>query len=150
MLIFVKPGRIAADAGQFPLILLVWLFGAGLCVLGGFCLAELSSMHPQAGGCTSIFEKPTVDGWRFFRLAEILFSRPASTGALAVCVSPRWRIALHFELPITLSVPLAIAIVLLLASINIVGVVWGGWMQAVHDDHQMLDGPGDRGIPLCL
>ena len=48
--IFVKPGRIAADAGSFPLIFGVWIFGTVLCVLGGLCLAELSAMLPRSGG----------------------------------------------------------------------------------------------------
>ncbi len=129
--IFVKPGRIAADAGSFPLIIAIWLIGAALCILGGFCLAELSSMHPQAGGLY-VYLKQAYGRWVAFLFGwqEFLFARPASTGALAVvCVASiahcgRWNI------DIFTSVLAAIAIVSCLTVVNIVGVLWGGWMQA--------------------
>jgi basic amino acid/polyamine antiporter, APA family len=129
--IFVKPGRIAADAGSFPLIMTIWLVGAALCVMGGFCLAELSSMHPQAGGLY-VYLREAYGKWMAFLFGwqEFLFARPASTGALAVvCVASITR-ASGIELPMIASVPIAIAIVMALAIVNICGVVWGGRMQA--------------------
>lgn len=130
--IFVKPGRIAADAGSFPLIIAIWLIGAALCILGGFCLAELSSMHPQAGGLY-VYLKQAYGRWVAFLFGwqEFLFARPASTGALAViCVAS----VAHFggwKIDIVSSVVAAIAIVACLTVVNIVGVVWGGWTQAI-------------------
>ena len=129
--IFVKPGRIAADAGSFPLIMTIWLVGAALCVMGGFCLAELSSMHPHAGGLY-VYLREAYGKWMAFLFGwqEFLFARPASTGALAVvCVASITR-ASGIELPMFASVPIAIAIVMALAVVNICGVVWGGRMQA--------------------
>ena len=129
--IFVKPGRIAADAGSFPLIMTIWLVGAALCVMGGFCLAELSSMHPQAGGLY-VYLREAYGKWMAFLFGwqEFLFARPASTGALAVvCVASITR-ASGIELPMIASVPIAIAIVMALAVVNICGVVWGGRLQA--------------------
>jgi len=35
--IFLKPGTIAADGGRFDLIILVWVFGGLLCLLGLLC-----------------------------------------------------------------------------------------------------------------
>ena len=48
--IFLKPGAIADATGDFRLILAMWITGGILCILGGLCFAELSSMFPQAGG----------------------------------------------------------------------------------------------------
>ena len=48
--IFLKPGNIAAEGGQFTLILGVWILGGVLCFLGALCLAELAIMYPHAGG----------------------------------------------------------------------------------------------------
>ncbi len=130
--IFVKPGRIAADAGYFPLIIAVWLVGAALCIMGGFCLAELSSMHPQAGGLY-VYLREAYGKWMAFLFGwqEFLFARPASTGALAVvCVSSIAHSA-GVTLPVLVSVVASITIVFLLSIINIVGVLWGGWTQAI-------------------
>ncbi len=130
--IFVKPGRIAADAGSFPLIITLWIVAAGLCILGGFCLAELSSMHPKAGGLY-VYLREAYGKWVAFLFGwqEFLFARPASTGALAVvCISSvahcgGWR----FDM--TAAVVASIIVVFALALVNIVGVIWGGWMQGV-------------------
>ena len=130
--IFVKPGRIAADAGSFPLIISIWLIGAALCILGGFCLAELSSMHPQAGGIY-VYLKQAYGRWVAFLFGwqEFLFARPASTGALAVvCVASIAHCG-GWNVDIFTSVVAAIAIVGSLTVVNIVGVLWGGWTQAI-------------------
>jgi basic amino acid/polyamine antiporter, APA family len=130
--IFVKPGRIAADAGSFPLILSMWLLGTVLCIFGGLCLAELSSMHPQAGGLYVYLREAYgrlaafLFGWQ-----EFLFARPASTGALAVVAVDSIAHAAGLSMPTWLSVVSAITVVAMLASINIVGVMWGARVQAI-------------------
>jgi len=48
--IFYKPGVIAAEAGNFNVIIGVWIFGGLFCLLGALCFAELATMFPQAGG----------------------------------------------------------------------------------------------------
>ena len=48
--IFLKPGTIAAEAGNFWLIISLWVLGGVLCILGGLCYAELGTMFPRAGG----------------------------------------------------------------------------------------------------
>ena len=129
--IFVKPGRIAADAGSFPLIFSVWIFGTALCVLGGLCLAELSAMHPRSGGLYVYLREAYgplpafLFGWQ-----EFLFARPASTGALAVvCVSSLYRI-LGWNTEAWNVVPLAVVLILAVAWFNILGVLWGARLQA--------------------
>ena len=45
--IFVKPGQIADDGGEFGLIISVWVIGGVLCAMGSLCLAELAVMLPS-------------------------------------------------------------------------------------------------------
>lgn len=130
--IFVKPGRIAADAGSFPLIFGVWIFGTVLCVLGGLCLAELSAMLPRSGGLYVYLREAYgplpafLFGWQ-----EFLFARPASTAALAVvCVSSFLRI-LGTQAATWQVVPCAMVLVLAIAGFNILGVLWGARLQAL-------------------
>lgn len=130
--IFVKPGRIAADAGAFPLIYSVWIFGTVLCVLGGLCLAELAAMHPRSGGLYVFLREAygPLPGF-LFGWQEFLFARPASTGALAVvCVSSFLRI-LDVNAGAWQSVPLSIALILSIAWFNVLGVLWGARVQAI-------------------
>jgi len=130
--IFVKPGRIAADAGSFPLIYSVWIFGTILCVLGGLCLAELAAMHPRSGGLYVFLREAygPLPGF-LFGWQEFLFARPASTGALAVvCVTSFLRILGSNAGPWQ-TVPLAVFLILLIAWFNVLGVLWGARLQAL-------------------
>lgn len=130
--IFVKPGRIATDAGSFPLIFSVWVFGTLLCVLGGLCLAELSAMHPRSGGFYVYLREAYgplpafLFGWQ-----EFLFARPASTAALGVvCVSSFLRI-LGLSAGPWYVVPSAILLIFAIAGFNALGVLWGARLQAL-------------------
>ena len=58
--IFLKPGNIAGNCGQFGLIIALWVAGGVLCLLGALCVAELATMLPHAGGCTFTCAKPTA------------------------------------------------------------------------------------------
>ena len=132
--IFVKPGRIAAEGGSFQLIFSVWALGTLLCILGGLCLAELSSMYPKSGGFYVYLKEAYgplpafLFGWQ-----EFLFARPASTGALAVvCVSSISRITNYpsfSESTPWQSVPITILLIFGVAWLNVVGVIWGARLQ---------------------
>jgi basic amino acid/polyamine antiporter, APA family len=130
--IFLKPGNIAGDGGQFWLIIALWVVGGGLCLLGALCVAELATMLPQAGGLyvylREAYGKPVafLFGW-----CEMLFSRPASTGALAVAFISSLTLAVQWKASAGMQVLLATALLISLAWVNIVGVVWGGRLQFV-------------------
>jgi APA family basic amino acid/polyamine antiporter len=47
---FLKPGNIAAESGQFGVIIAVWVFGELLCILDGLSFAEFAAMSPQTSG----------------------------------------------------------------------------------------------------
>ncbi len=128
--IFLKPGNIAGDCGQLWLILSVWIAGGVLCLLGALCVAELATMLPQAGGLyvylREAYGKPVafLFGW-----CEMLFSRPASTGALAVAFIGSLTLALQWNVSVGTQVVLAIGLLAVLAWVNVLGVVWGGRVQ---------------------
>ena len=85
--IFLKPGKIAGDAGSFPLIVSGWIGGGLVCLLGALCFAELGAMLPRAGGMyvylKEAYGRPVafLFGW-----CEFFFGTPASCGALSVAI----------------------------------------------------------------
>ena len=130
--IYVKPGGIARDAGDFRVILAAWIIGGLICLLGSLCIAELGAMLPQAGGLYVYLRKAYgrpiafLYGW-----TDFLFSRPASIGALTVVF-----VGTLFELGGWTTgpwEPLAIetAIIVAMAWINVLGVIWGGRLQGI-------------------
>lgn len=130
--IFLKPGNIAAACGDFRVILGVWVAGGLLCALGGLCFAELAAMLPQAGGLyvylREAYGRPIafLYGW-----SDVVFSKPASIGALAVAFSGSLCLALHWKASAWVEVGLAILLIVSMTIVNILGVVWGGRLQFV-------------------
>ena len=130
--IFLKPGNIAAESGQFPVIITVWVIGGVLCILGGLCFAELAAMYPQAGGLyvylREAYGRPIafLFGW-----TEVFFGKPASIGALSVAFVESFSLALGDVLSSAAQLLLAVCLIVAMAWVNIVGVIWGGRVQMV-------------------
>src|SRR6202035_6147567 len=83
--IYVKPGGIARDAGDFRVILAAWVVGGLICLLGSLCLAELGAMLPKAGGIYVYLREAYGSPVAFlFGWTDFLFSKTASIGALTV------------------------------------------------------------------
>ena len=128
--IFLKPGNIAAESGNFGLIITVWIFGGVLCILGALCLAELAAMMPMAGGLyvyiREAYGRPVafLSGW-----TEFLFARPASIGALSIAFTGSLGLSMGWQLSGYQQALLAMIVVGGLAWVNIMGVLWGGRMQ---------------------
>ncbi|MCC7420211.1 MAG: APC family permease [Planctomycetaceae bacterium] len=131
--IFFKPGQIAGDAGSFPLIFSVWIFGGIVCILGALCFAELGTMFPHAGGLyiylREAYGRPVafLFGW-----SEFAFGKPASIGALSVAfvgalfnAAGRKTVAANEVSHMLQDVGLVFVLVTGLAWINIRGVHWG-------------------------
>lgn len=128
--IFYKPGNIAADAGQFGVIIAVWLFGGVLCLLGALCFAELATMFPQAGG-VYVYLRETYGPLTAFLYGwcEFLFAKPASIGALSLAFVGSLSLALGAALPIPVQLLLVAVLIGGLAWVNVLGVLWGGRLQ---------------------
>jgi APA family basic amino acid/polyamine antiporter len=130
--IYVKPGGIARDAGDFRVILAAWIVGGLICVLGALSLAELGSMLPTAGGLyvylREAYGRPIafLFGW-----TDFLFAKPASIGALTVVFVGMAQKAGSTKLDAWSEIALESAVIAAMAWINILGVIWGGRMQAL-------------------
>ena len=130
--IFAKPGEIAANGGNFPLIISGWIVGGILCLLGALCFAELAAMLPRAGGLYVYLREAYGRETAFlFGFNEFVFGRPASIGALAMFFVSLGAGAAGLKLSTLAAVQLAIAVIAVMAWVNVMGVIWGGRVQGV-------------------
>lgn len=117
---------IAANAGSPTGLLAVWFFGGALCLLGALCYAELSSRYPEEGGDYVYLYNglgPKVAflyGW-----TKLSIIRPGSIAAMAF-VFARY---MNLLLPVEHSSYYALASVLVLGGVNILGVREGKFTQ---------------------
>ncbi len=136
--IFLKPGKIAADAGSFPLIISGWIGGGLICLLGALCFAELGAMLPRAGGMyvylREAYGRPVafLFGW-----CEFFFGTPASCGALSVAIVSTLNTLVNGPLPAgerqngIMIVAGALVLLAIVTLVNVRGAIWGGGVQAV-------------------
>jgi APA family basic amino acid/polyamine antiporter len=122
--IFLKHGRVAADAGDVGLILTSWVLGGVVCLLGALSVAELAAMMPRAGGLyvylREAYGAPVafLAGWNDF-----LFTKPGTMSALAWAVV---GLVIPTEAPTMLGLRVLAALGLLaaVALLNYRGVAW--------------------------
>lgn len=130
--IFAKPGVIAAEAGDFRVILAAWVTGGILSLLGALCFAELAAMLPRAGG-TYVYLREAYGRIVAFLLGwnELLVARPASMGALSIFFIGSVAQALDWEIGLLARLLLAVILIGGMAWVNVLGVIWGGRVQNV-------------------
>lgn len=128
--IFRTPAQIAKYLDSPHLILIAWLVGAGISLLGVMCYAELSSQFPHTGG-TYVYLREAygkfvgfIYGW-----AEFSINRAASIAAVAYILAAYLR---NF-LPYTTNSEkwIALGAVILFTCVNMVGVHYGVKVQNV-------------------
>lgn len=142
--IFKKPQEVASYIPAFGLAALAWILGGGLSLLGSLAYAEVAVLYPRSGG-NYVFLR---EG--FSRLAGFLYAwvefwiiRSATLAALATVFTESLRDLLQnaaLRQATGLSVgdamsdfwvqrALTVAVIALLAGVNILGVRWGGGLQ---------------------
>lgn len=128
--IFRVPSEVAGHLSSSGLILLAWLFGGLISLLGVLCYAELSSQFPETGG-TYVFLREAYGkfigflyGW-----AELAINRGASIAAVAYIFAAY----LHSLIPYGAQNEkwIAITAIAMLTGINMVGVRFGVGVQSV-------------------
>ena len=134
--IFATPGGIANDGRGFSLIISAWVTGGVLSLLGGLCFAELGAMLPRAGGMyvylKHAYGRPVgyLQGW-----TQFIFGNPGSLGALSIIFVAHLGEILYPEnaegISRYMTLALSVTLIVGLATVNIVGVLWGGWVQSV-------------------
>ncbi len=130
--IFETTPRIAQCVGGPTLLLLVWLAGGAISLLGALCYAELVSAHPKQGGDYVFLSRAYGRQMGFlFAWSDFWIVRPGSVGAMAFVFAH--YASLLWPLPTNWSeyafVVFAIPLIVLLTIINILGVRQGKWTQ---------------------
>jgi amino acid transporter len=83
--IFMVPASIAAALPATGPILLVWVVGAVVSLLGALCLAELGAAYPAAGGLFVYLREAYGPVWGYlYGWATAIVINPASIAAIAV------------------------------------------------------------------
>lgn len=130
--IYVKPGAIARDAGDFRVILTAWIGGGLICLLGSLCMAELGAMLPKAGGLYVYLREAYGAPLAFlYGWTDFLFSRPASIGALTVIFVQTLFSLVDWPGSAARLLAVEIAVIAAMAWINVLGVIWGGRVQTL-------------------
>jgi amino acid transporter len=115
-------------------IMVVWLLGGIVALLGAMCYAEMATARPQAGG-TYVFLSEALGRTVGFAFAwcEFWIVRPGNVGAVAFILA-RYAIELmpaavreqHFA-----TLAIAVAAIVALAALNALGLRTGKWTQNV-------------------
>lgn len=123
--IFLTPAGMAKSLGSPLWLLVVWLAMGAMAVCGALCYGELAARYPEAGGgyvyLREAYGRPVafLYGWM-----ALLVMDPGLTAALAVGMASYAGYILNFSAMAIKAV--AIGSILILATINIRGVRFGG------------------------
>ncbi len=83
--IFIVPASIAAGVPGSALMILVWIVGGLVSLLGALSIAELGAAYPEAGGQYAYLREAYGPVWAFlYGWANFLVINPASIAAIAV------------------------------------------------------------------
>ena len=119
--IFRTPATVAERLRSPGLVLLAWVIGGIVALIGAFCWGELGQRRPRAGG-GYVYLRETFGSLPAFLYGWTLVLVIATGAIAAVAVTfADYTLAL-VGLPHTYSVPLAVAAIVFLAGINYVGV----------------------------
>ncbi|MFH0888682.1 MAG: amino acid permease [Planctomycetota bacterium] len=128
--IFRVPAEVAKYLGYPNLIILVWVLGGIISLLGALCYAELSSSFPQTGG-NYIYLRESyghLSGF-LFGWTELLVIRTGSIAAVSFIFAEYLQSFLSLDK--CLIKPSAIFIVFIISFINIIGLRYGKRVQDV-------------------
>ncbi len=125
--IFLVPAGMAKSLGSPFLILIIWALMAGMALSGALCYGELASRFPQAGG-GYIYLRETYGpqlaflyGWK-----SMLVLDPGLTALLGMGLA-EYADSLFKLGPTGIKIT-AIAVISILAGVNMVGVRIGAWL----------------------
>ena len=128
--IFLNPAIVAQRVHTAPFILVTWVIGGAVALIGALAFAELGARRPQAGGgyvyLTDAFGPiyAFLYGWTFLFIIN-------SGGIAAVSVTfARYTVSL-FDISIVYVKPLAAALLVALAGVNYFGIRSGSITQNI-------------------
>jgi len=119
--IFRTPASVAERVGTAPLFLTAWVLGGLVALAGAFCYGELGSRRPKAGG-GYVYLRETLGPLPAFLYGWALLFVIGSGAIAAVAKTFAGYFLALTGLHESLTVPVAVAAIVLLAGINYVGV----------------------------
>ncbi len=139
--IFLVPATMAREAGSIEGVFAVWIFGALLTLCGAFTYAELGSSLPEAGGEYAFLRKAYGPVWGFlFGWQQIVIGKTGSIATIGLAASifiGYFVTGLDADivqlgiLNISGLQLVAMACIMLLTGVNLLGVAHGGALQSV-------------------
>jgi len=128
--IFKTPSLVASSAGSEGMLLLVWLLGGAISLLGALCYAELATSYPHAGGDYHYLTRAFGDAPGFlFAWARMTVIQTGSIAMVAFLLgdyaSEIYRLG-EFS-----SSYYAAGIIVLLTALNVIGIRQGTLTQRV-------------------
>ena len=128
--IFIVPAVVAASLPNPSLMLLVWVAGGAVSLLGALCVAELGAALPEAGGLFVYLTRAFGPVWGFlYAWTAALIINPASVAAIAV----GFATYVGFFTPLgTAGIKVvAVASIVALTAVNCLGLKLGARVQNV-------------------
>ena len=119
--IFLSPSVVAQRVGTAPLTLAAWGLGAVVAIIGGFVYAELGARRPQAGG-TYVYLREAFGTFPAFMYGWALFLIMATGAMAAVAMTGANYLAELLGLSAGAGRPIAIALIVVLTVLNVLGV----------------------------
>jgi len=141
--VFLVSSDMARAVGSAALVMLAWILGGLIVLLGAFCYAELGAAFPKAGGPYVYLGRGLGPLWGFlFGWMSSFLDRPVAMAALAAgfirfmgfffpaVMTPLFAgHILHQEFTFTAAQPLAALVVVLVTGINYFSVKMSGAIQ---------------------
>jgi APA family basic amino acid/polyamine antiporter len=125
--IFLTPAGMAKSLASPLLLLLVWVLMGAMALSGAFCYGELSARYPEAGGGYVYLREAYGPQLAFlYGWMALLVLDPGLTAAFALGMATYVGYIVH--LSATGVQALAVAAILLIAAVNLVGVSLGAWL----------------------
>jgi basic amino acid/polyamine antiporter, APA family len=126
--IFLTPADMAKSLGSPLWILIIWVVMGGMALSGALCYGELAARFPSAGGGYVYLREAYgsglafLYGWKCFLVMDPGLSAALATGLTSY-------VGYNITLSPLATKALAIAVILLLALANILGLQVGAWLM---------------------
>ncbi len=128
--IFKTPSLVASSSGSEGMLLLVWLLGGVISLLGALCYAELATSYPHAGGDYHYLTRAFGSAPGFlFAWARMTVIQTGSIAMVAFLVGD--YASEVFRLGEYSASYYAAGIIILLTVLNVIGIRQGTWTQRV-------------------
>jgi len=143
--VFLVSSDMARAVGSAALVIVAWILGGFIVLLGALCYAELGAAFPKAGGPYVYLGRGLGPLWGFlFGWMSSFLDRPVAMAGLAAGIirfmsfffpvlgEPLWTARLaHTEMTLTIAQPVAALIVIVVTGINCFSVKMSGGVQVV-------------------